>query len=464
MRYLPPAHHSIAVASGILVSLAPSLLPRPPIMQGVVTGLLAALAFALATLVRRVIERGRNDALGPGRDSVRVLSLLLGAVAVSWAVVYADHWQDGLRRAMGMTAVGPTHWATVLAAAILTFLLLVGAGAGLGHLARRVGRLGTVTAALVAVIGVQVVIGPAAWNALTQSYSEANATMDVSVQRPAGGALAGSPASTVDWESLGREGRRFVAGGENEAGIRTYVGLDSAADTNTRAALAVAELDRAGGFDRSAVVVAVPTGSGWIDAHAADGIEERFDGDVAIVGLQYSFAPSWVTFLFGRDAANDSAVELLSAVERHIAGMPADRQPDIYVYGQSLGSVGGSAALRDPGTRSQVCGVLWAGPPAGSVDTGGATVLANTSDPVVWWSPKLISSRPDLTLAERDAPMPTWLPGISFVQTSVDLLAALSVPPGHGHRYGTEQGTALPECQAGAPIEPRAASYAAPTR
>ncbi len=78
--------------------------------------------------------------------------------------------------------------------------------------------------------------------------------------------------------------------------------------------------------------------------------------------------------------------------------------------------------------------------------TDGATVLANTSDPVVWWSPDLILRRPDLSLAVRDAPVPRWIPGITFLQTSVDLVSALNFASGHGHRYGNEQGTALPDC------------------
>lgn len=460
MRYAPPPLRTLTVTAAILASLAPSLLPRPPIMQGVVTGVLAAFAYALAVLGARVISR--NVPERQPRESAQVLALLFSAVVVSWAMIAADHWQDGLRLSMGMPTVGPAHWAQTTACGALTFLVLFGAGTGLGRLARRVGRLGAVTAIVIAVVGAQV-IGPAAGKMLSQSYSESNSVIEASVDRPL---VVGSDGSTVGWETLGREGRRFVAAGEHSPGIRTYVGLNSANDTNTRAALAVSELDQAGGFDKSAVVVAVPTGSGWIDDNAASGIEQRFGGDVAIVGLQYSFAPSWVTFLFARGAADESATALLSAVTEHVSNMPADRRPDIYLYGQSLGSVGGSAALADSDARRLVCGTLWAGPPAGSVNTDGATVLANTSDPVVWWSPKLITTPPDLESADRDAPIPTWLPGISFVQTSIDLLTALNVPPGHGHRYGTEQGTALPECetQAGKPTGPRAASYAAPTR
>jgi hypothetical protein len=35
---------------------------------------------------------------------------------------------------------------------------------------------------------------------------------------------------------------------------------------------------------------------------------------------------------------------------------------------------------------------------------------------------------------------------VSFLQASTDLLGALNAQPGHGHRYGTDQGTALGTC------------------
>ena len=58
-----------------------------------------------------------------------------------------------------------------------------------------------------------------------------------------------------------------------------------------------------------------------------DGIEQRFGGDVAIVGQQYSDAPSWATFLFSRDDAEESATALFTAVGSHIAAMPAEDRP-----------------------------------------------------------------------------------------------------------------------------------------
>ena len=64
------------------------------------------------------------------------------------------------------------------------------------------------------------------------------------------------------WDDLGREGRVFVGRGPAaediaaftgeaaEDPIRIYAGIASAEDVEDRAALAVEDLERAGGFDR----------------------------------------------------------------------------------------------------------------------------------------------------------------------------------------------------------------------
>ncbi|MCL2536307.1 MAG: alpha/beta-hydrolase family protein, partial [Nocardiaceae bacterium] len=280
---------------------------------------------------------------------------------------------------------------------------------------------------------------PGATSAAAQHFRTMSSIVDPDL-------VAGERDSIVPWTTLGAEGRRFVAGTSEPGSIRTYVGLDSAPDVDSRAALAVRDLDRAGGFTRGHVVVAVPTGSGWIDGEAARGIERRFGGDVAIVGQQYSYAPSWVTFLFGRADAEQSARALFAAVSAHVAALPQEKRPMVHVYGQSLGSVGGSTILDDTATRTATCSALWAGPPAGSVHLDGATVLANSSDPVVWWSPRLLTRSPDLARVRVDAPVPQWIPFVSFVQTTVDLVFSLDAPSGHGHRYGADQGLLMPDC------------------
>jgi uncharacterized membrane protein len=46
-----------------------------------------------------------------------------------------------------------------------------------------------------------------------------------------------------------------------------------------------------GGFERSVLVVATPTGSGWLDNGAVDTLEYLHGGDTAIVATQYSYLP-----------------------------------------------------------------------------------------------------------------------------------------------------------------------------
>ena len=56
-----------------------------------------------------------------------------------------------------------------------------------------------------------------------------------------------------------------------------------------RAKLALEELKRVGGFDRSVLIVVTPTGTGWVDPAALDSVEYLHDGAVASVALQYSY-------------------------------------------------------------------------------------------------------------------------------------------------------------------------------
>ncbi|RVW04706.1 alpha/beta-hydrolase family protein [Rhodococcus spongiicola] len=429
---LPRVRTSLAISVGTVVSLAPSLLPRSPVVQGVLTGLAVAALWGLSSLLGR-LQQGPSTGALP-----RLVSAVVSLAAVTWSVASADHWQNGLRAAMALPPVGPMHWAQVGFWSTTVCLTAFGVARVVAAVARRLGPLGC-TALLSATLPfVWFVAVPAVASAATQHFRSINTTVDASLS-------AAEHDSLIPWRTLGVEGRRFVA--DASGSIRTYVGLDSAPDHDSRAALAVRELDRAGGFTRGHVVVAIPTGSGWIDGEAARGIEQRFDGDVAIVGQQYSYAPSWVTFLFGRSDAERSAQALFAAVSAHVAAMPADTRPAIHVFGQSMGSVGGSAIFADDSAaRTATCSALWAGPPAGAVDTRGATVLANSSDPVVWWSGALLTRPPDLSRTRVDAPVPQWVPFVSFVQTTVDLVFSLDAPSGHGHRYGADQGLLMSDC------------------
>jgi uncharacterized membrane protein len=207
-----------------------------------------------------------------------------------------------------------------------------------------------------------------------------------------------------------------------------------------RAELAVADLERAGGFDRANLLVATTTGSGWLDPGAVDSFEYLTGGDSALVAMQYSYLPSWLSYLVDQKKAREAGRQLFDAVyDRWPRRPPADR-PRLFVFGLSLGSFGGETAFSgEYDLRNRTAGALFAGPPnvntlyreftdhrdPGShevepVYKGGRTVrftndvvagvppasvawngsrvlyLQHPSDPIVWWSPRPRRPRPHL--------------------------------------------------------------------
>ena len=231
----------------------------------------------------------------------------------------------------------------------------------------------------------------------------------------------------------------------------------------------------AGGVGRRAVVIAVPTGSGWVDSGAVDGVQRYFGGSVSVLALQYDDVASWKAFVSSPDAAGDSAIAVLRAVDQRLDEVPAQRRPRVYLVGQSLGAVGADAA-RAWATRTGVRldGTVLAGPPTGTVEELPAcarrVVLANRDDPVTAFGTALLwrpagdhrdvtdDGHPDDGDRQPTAELP-WLPVVSMIGTALDLPGALAVPTGHGHRYGVEQGLAIGRLPAGCqPIMPRAAS------
>ena len=407
---VPRTATSIILSMTVIASLAPGLLPRSSLTQALVTGIAAALGLALSAIAHRIVSRVFIPSVHP---VARRIALCGSVTAIFAAAVSEAGWQNDLRSAMGTEPTPPMHWVEVWCGAISICAISVVIGVGLRRGGRRLGRTRTVCVILVTGLAGYLVVLPAVWASLTDRFAASNAMIDSSLTTPLTPSKSGSIGSLVGWDDLGREGRKFVSGGTDADAVRTYVALDAASSATARAQIAVDELEHSGGLTKSHVVVAVPTGSGWVDENATSGIE-------------------------------DSATALLDAVRTRIAALPAASRPDLYVYGQSLGAIGGSAAVA--ANPEGICGTLWAGPPAGEVESGSAVVLANTSDPVVRWSTELLTSPPKLDDTQADAPMPQWIPVVSYLQTTVDLMSALNAPTGHGHRYGADQGSLLPEC------------------
>lgn len=362
----------------------------------------------------------------------------------------------------------------------------------IGHRAAR--ATGWLTVALVTFLVLSGVVYDNAIKAIDSSFALGDQTISSRLDQPQSATRSGSPESLVRWEDLGRQGRRIVAGGptaeeiaafagaEAPAPVRVFVGTQSEEDVEERAQLAVDELVRAGGFDRAYLMVANTTGSGFLEPSGIDSFEYVTGGDSAIVTMQYSHLPSPISYLVDQRKARDAGRALFDAVYQHLGTMPTESRPKVYVFGESLGSFGGETAFSgEADLANRTSGALFVGPPSFNSlfrdftdhrDAGSREVeptyrngrivrfsndatqpaepvdepwdgphvlyLQHPSDPITWWSPDLIWSRPDW-LAEtrgRDVlPSMRWIPIVTFWQTSADMAVSQDVPTGHGHTY-----------------------------
>ncbi|HUL24555.1 MAG TPA: alpha/beta-hydrolase family protein [Streptosporangiaceae bacterium] len=262
---------------------------------------------------------------------------------------------------------------------------------------------------------------------------------------------------------------------------RIYAGLASAKGAQAQAALAVRDLECTRGFRRKNLLVVTTTGSGWVDPALVDSFEYLSNGDCATVAIQYSYLPSWVSYLVDhQEGAHRGPGALRCRLWRVAQATPCHR-PNLYVSGESLGAFGGEAAftgVQDMANRTS--GILFTGPPNFSTllrqftdqrDPGSPEIqpvhqngqmvrfadnparaipprgkpwpatrvlyLIHPSDPIIWWSPSLIFREPDwLSGPHRPGVLPSmfWLPFIAFWQVSADLPFSTVVPAGHGHK------------------------------
>ncbi|MFD4431748.1 alpha/beta-hydrolase family protein, partial [Nocardia sp. NPDC058497] len=238
---------------------------------------------------------------------------------------------------------------------------------------------------------------------------------------------------------------------------------------------------RAGVFARAGPGVAPTTGTVGITDSTASALEYLANGDSALVSMQYSYLPSWLSFVVDQERARQSGQALFEAVHAEWDTLPADRRPKLVVFGESLGSFGGEAAfagIQDMAARTD--GVLFVGPTATNPvwrdatarrDPGspqwlpiyrdGHTVrfiadapdlarpdapwgspkvvyLQHASDPITWWTPQLLFQKPDWLREERGPdvlPSTRWIPVVTFLQVSADMAVSTDVPDGHGHTF-----------------------------
>lgn len=487
-------------------SLTPSLIPRSPQIQGILAGFCFAAGYGVAVLAGalwRYLQLPRMT-----DRQARLLVPAMGAVALVIVTVFllrSAEWQNDIRAAMTLPpAEGVAPFVVAgLGTAVASVLLILGKLlVALGRyvsariaqvLPRRQARvLGVLLTILVTY---QVFSGVLVRNVVSSIDQSAQALDDLIPAEqiaPDQPWQTGSAESLVAWQDLGREGRNFVAttpdphaiagvtGQPARQPLRVYVGLNAADTLTARADLAVRELERAGGFDRSTLVVAMPTGTGWMDPAAIEPLEHLNHGDVATVALQYSYLQSWISLLVQPEQAAEAGRALFGAVHRRWQQLPEETRPRLYLYGLSLGAHSSQQSLRLHEMLDQpIDGALWVGPPfvsqlwqtltaerdpgspawlphlttgevvrftdgRQSVHDGGPwgevriVFLQYGSDPIVFFRSDS-AIRPPEWLASPRAPEVSpdlrWYPIITQLQLAFDMAIALDVPIGHGHVY-----------------------------
>ena len=234
---------------------------------------------------------------------------------------------------------------------------------------------------------------------LNNTFESVNNEEDPDIAAPTTPLRSGGPESLVSWQSLGHQGRIFIGGravgrGAREVqrrhGNRTDPRLRRAElrrrHQGDRRARRRANCSAPAGSNRAVVAVATTTGTGWINEAEASSLEYMYNGNTAIVSMQYSFLPSWLSFLVDKENARQAGQALFEAVDALVREMPEASRPKLVVFGESLGSFGGEAPFLSLNNLiARTDGALFSGP---------------TFNNTIWT---------DLT-ANRDAGSPEWLP------------------------------------------------------
>lgn len=486
-------------------SLTPTLIPRSAFVQGALGGIVMALGYLIG---RSVISIYRLMELPePTGRTVMIARLLTGipvAIILALCLAQARGWQNGIRTRMGLEPVATVNTVQMILIALAVFAVLVLVGYALQWLFNRVRNwlyrfmpvrtanvAGLVLTILLVVIVARDGVLDRVIEGLDNSVTIAQNLFDTAPPIPPG-TVTGGDGSLVDWGALGQPGRDYVltgpdaddiatfTGREAMQPIRVYVGRAQSNDPRERADIALTELIRQGGFEREVLIVALPTGTGWMDPGAVDTVEYMHGGRIATVTAQYSYLQSPLALILETRSGLDQAEALISAIHNYWRDLPDDARPRLYIHGLSLGawsSMHGTdlfALLDDP-----IDGAMWAGPPFPSVmwqgivasrnentpeiapvlgdgqlvrfashyDDGGGpdgwgdmriVYLQYSSDPIVFYEPASFWRAPDWMNEEPGpdvSPDMRFMPVVTQFQLAIDLALANTAPDGHGHAY-----------------------------
>lgn len=489
------------------LSCLPSLLPRPWVLQGVLSGLSIAVGYGVGTFLSHAIRwMSGYDVPRPAKRTAWRALMIIGPAMTLLFLFLGNIWQNQVHHLVGVQPLQAHIMIRTLLIALFVGCVGILAARGIRKLFRfLVARLDRILprrvsvaagAAILIVVFYWAITGLLTSFLVTQAnniYRARNNRTPTHAQQPVSPDRSGSAASRIAWDTLGYPGKAFVSEGPKPAEltafsgqpakepIRIYAGLKSAPSVEGRAALAVAELQRTGAFQRKVLVLAAATGTGWLEPQSMEALEYMYGGDTAIVAQQYSYLPSWISFLVDKQNATDASQALYDAVYSVWSQLPKETRPKLYAYGLSLGSYGGQAPYSGVNDlRSSIDGALFMGTPNDTrlwasitrdrqpsspeylpvykhdaavrfaatnqqIAANQATwtyprilYLQHASDPIVWVNFNVFWHKPDWLREARGPDVSGnvhWYPFVTGAQLAIDQFNSTSVPNGHGHNY-----------------------------
>ncbi|WP_226646247.1 alpha/beta hydrolase [Microbulbifer variabilis] len=491
------------------LSLTPSLIPRSAFVQGILSGVAFTIGYSLGVLFRQLwkyLEIPDISLTSQQRQRLRFLVIFFGACLILGFLWQGTEWQNSVRSLMGMPAVSGVGPVTIGVVALCVFLLFRVVGKGFRRIVLVVSarleetipeRVALLTGLLVALLVYWSVLSgvllQSSLYAISLIYEKLDLIIAEDLPPPENPAKTGGADSLLAWGSMGHEGRRFLTlgptvediqevAGEGREPIRVYVGIHSADTPQQRAFLALEELKRLKAFEREILLIATPVGDGWIDPGAVNSLEFLYRGDVATVGVQYSYLPGPTALFTDNKYIMTSARTLFEVIYGYWEELPASTRPRLYLFGLSLGAKlsGDSFKFYDI-IDSPIDGALWAGPPFNMRSwrlmtdnrdpgtpawlpqfKGGEVVrfgnqyggylgqepwgkfriafIQHASDPIVFFSLRWAFSRPDWLERPRGpdvSPDLRWFPVVTMLQLLADFKIGVT-PRGFGHRYSPE--------------------------
>ena len=244
-------------------SMTPSLLPRGPLFQGLVSGASGAVGYGLGVFAVWLVRFMRSKDSSPPPPRWAWLALLvIGIIGTIGMIIWFHVWQNDVRDLMGVPRLKWHDYplAAVLGIVVLFVLVEIGQFVGklIRFLVRQLNRVapprvsGVVVVVLLLALAIALLNGVVVkytMRALNNTFEAVNDEIDPDTPAPTTRLRSGGPESLVSWESLGNQGRIFVDsamtvgelsefnGAPATEPIRAYAGLNSADSIRETAAV-----------------------------------------------------------------------------------------------------------------------------------------------------------------------------------------------------------------------------------